>query len=145
MPVCSTAMRKTFGALAVASFVLIGAGCHRGPSLVGKWDADQGMSNVEFEFKPDNTYAMTSKVGQMTITAGGDYKLDGDKLTVTTKSFDAPGLPPALLAQAKKSPDFGKPRDMTLKFASDDQIDLSGIQMGAVAAGPQSVSLKRVK
>ncbi len=138
-------MRNTLSALALLSVVLLGAGCKKGPSLVGKWNAQEGAGNVDMEFKPDNTYTMATKAGQFGMTAKGDYKLAEGKLSLTTKDFDAPTLPPALVQKAKASPDFGKPKDLNIKFVSDDEISLSGLQAAGAPGQAHDLTLKRVK
>ena len=138
-------MRKTLCALALVSLALFGAGCNKGPSLVGKWSAPAGAGTVDFEFKGDDTFTMGTKMGQMGMTAKGAYKLTGDKLSLTIKDLDMPGLPPAVLAQAKSSPEFSKPQEVAVKFVSDDELSMSGVPGAGGKGAGQAITLKRAK
>lgn len=133
-------MRTPLLTLAILSAALLGVGCKKGPELAGKWNATAGGQTIEVEFKPDNTFTM----GSGPMKAKGDYKLAGEKLTLTTKDVEIPGLPPALVAKAKQMPDFGKPKDTTIKFVNDDEVSISGL--AATGAAPaQALTLTRVK
>lgn len=138
-------MRNTLCATALVALALLGAGCKKASPIVGKWNATESAGTVEMEFKPDNTFTLSSKAAQFGVTAKGDYKLDGEKLSLTTKDIDAPGLPPALLAKAKQSPDFSKPKDVTVKFTGDDEVSMSGLQANGAPGQEHALTLKRVK
>ena len=130
-------------ALALLALVLLGAGCKKASPLLGKWNASAGGGTVDLEFKPDGTFASTVKAGASGLTSSGDYALTGERLRMTTKDVQAPGLSPDLLAKLKADPTFGKPQEVAAKFASDDELSLSGFPGTGSSAG--AVTLKRVK
>ncbi|GEM_PF-4297579 len=143
-------MRKTLCATALVTVALLGAGCKKGPDIVGKWNAPSA-ANVEFDFKADKTFTMGLKLGTISINTKGDYALEGDTLTLTVKDIDAPGAPPQAVAAAKQNPNFGKPQTLKIKFASDDEISLTppsgtkGAASPTAIAGGGAMTLKRVK
>lgn len=129
---------------AATLIVLALVGCKKASPLVGKWNTQVGAGSLDFEFKPEGTFTIGTKFGQMAMTEKGEYKLDGESLTLTPKDVEAPGLPAAVLAKAKQDPSFGKAQEIKVKFTSDDEISLSGLPKAGGVAG-QSVTLKRVK
>lgn len=144
-------------ATALVGVALVGAGCKKSSPIVGKWNATQQGGTLDFEFKPDDTFTIAIKAGIINMTAKGDYKLNGDTLTLTMKDLDMPGLSPDMIAKAKSMPgsNFGKPQDLKVQFPSADELTLSGGSgaMGALASDASknqgakggAVSLKRVK
>ena len=130
-------------ATALVSIALIGAGCKKGPDIVGKWNAQAGGGSADFEFKSDNTFTLSAKVAQFQLTQKGDYKLDDKKLVLTTKDIEAPGLPASAIEMAKKSPKFSQPQSIDIKFDTDDQITLSGFP--GAPAGSKPLTLTRSK
>ena len=77
----------------LAFAVLFLAGCGFVPSeskLVGTWQADLPMRQaLVYRFETNHTYTMSfgDKSGEMQ----GTWKLDGNRLTITVKSFGAKG------------------------------------------------------
>ena len=134
-------MRTLLCAAALFSIALLGAGCKKASPLVGKWDASiqgpMGPANVGFEFTDANAFTMT--LGPVNVK--GDYKIEGEKLTLTVKDFEGQGVTAANKEAAKKAGGMDKPMDMTVKFVSDDEISLSG---GAGMPGG-GTTFKRVK
>ena len=139
-------MRKTLGALALVCIALLGAGCKKASPLVGKWSTSSGVTSLELEFKPENAYTMAIKVGGREFDLIGDYKLEGDSLTITPKDVNLPGLSAAQLAVAKTqvAGEMGKPTALVAKFPTDDQLSLtsSGASKGIIG---KSTLLTRVK
>lgn len=136
-------MRTVSCATALLSIILVGAGCKSGPSLVGKWTGAAGRAgNIDYDFKEDKTFAMTV----LGATVKGDYKLDGETLTITAKDLDIPGLDPKMAAQLKNNPQSGinKPQTLKLKFVSNDEVSLTGSNP-AMPSSSGSTTLKRVK
>lgn len=138
-------MRTLLCATALVSLALLGAGCKKGPSLEGKWNGTVGQATVDAEFNADKSFSFAMKAGALNITQKGEYKLDADKLTLTSKDIVMPGLSPALLEQAKKSPEFSKPKVVDIKFASDDEFSLSNFPGTSGAGATQGITFKRVK
>jgi uncharacterized protein (TIGR03066 family) len=74
-------------------------GCAK-PSLVGKWKGTQSVQSpmgnqqvdVSMEYKADGTFVQsaTTKVGN--IGAKGTYTVDGDKVTSSVSSIEAPPM-----------------------------------------------------
>lgn len=76
---------------------------------------------------PDGTAAMNAKVGPIQVTTSETYKLDGDKLTLTTKNVDVKGGQPGQADYIKKfaQSQIGKEQTNTVKFVGDDQASLT--------------------
>jgi len=83
-------------------------------------------------------------VALINITQKGDYKLEAEKLVLTTKDVEVPGLSPALLEKAKSNPEFSKPKSIDIKFNSADEVTLSNFP-GATGASAVTITLKRNK
>jgi hypothetical protein len=133
-------MRNTLCATALVAIALLGAGCKKEPSLVGKWTGTMQNQQAEFEFKADNTMTISSKQGPASVVFNGDYKAEGEKVTMTLKDVKMQGVPPAMESMAKNAlkPMLNKPETNTVKFASDDSVSITG-------TGNKTISLTRVK
>jgi hypothetical protein len=131
-------------ATALFSLALISTGCKKASPLVGKWSTSLNGATVNLNFKDDNTFAAEAKFGPNSMSQTGDYTIDGEKLSMTTKDFVAPNLPPELIAKAKSDPSFGKAQAINVKFVSDDEISLNGLPGGAASAN-HPITLQRVK
>jgi hypothetical protein len=87
----------SLGTLTVLSLTLLG--CSK-PSVVGKWQGSQsiqspmGNQNLNFttEYKADGTFSQSATVANMNVGAKGTYKVDGDKVTSTVTSVEAPPM-----------------------------------------------------
>ena len=129
--------------LPLAALLLLAcAGCKRGPSVVGKWEASANGGTLEVEFKEDGTFSWSTAIRGKTIAVRGDYKLDGDALALIRKEIDAPGMRPEDIARAKATPAFGEPLNVKVVTVSPDAISLTGLPK-AVSAG--AVTLKRAQ
>ncbi len=139
-------MRNTLCATALLTIALLGAGCKKASPLVGKWtgpvSANAAGGTATYEFKPEGGFSLATQQGPATITMTGDYKLDGENVTITMKDVQATGLPEqakAFLPMIKKSA-TAKPLKAKLKVVSNDEVSLEGIEGGKGAA-----TLTRVK
>jgi uncharacterized protein (TIGR03066 family) len=58
-----------------------------GERIVGTWEAVKGavQPGSTLEFTRDGRLKVTVTVGQRTIKADGTYRVEGDKLTITTR------------------------------------------------------------
>ena len=129
--------------LPLAALLLLAcAGCKRGPSVVGKWGATASGGTLEVEFKEDGNFAWSTTIRGKTIAVRGDYKLDGDTLSLTRKEIDAPGMRPEDVARAKATPAFSEPLRVKVVAVSADEISLAGLPK---AVSPGAVTLKRLK
>jgi hypothetical protein len=87
----------SLGALTALSITLLG--CSK-PSVIGKWQGTQtaqtpmGSQQINFttEYKADGTFNQSATVANMNIGAKGTYKVDGDKVTSSVTSVEAPEL-----------------------------------------------------
>ena len=133
-------MRTPLAALAI---LLALAGCRKGPDLVGRWNAVAGDKTIEVEFKPDGAYA----IGTSKMKAKGEYKLDGDRLTLTPKDVEMPGFPAGEMARVKAALARVPPTETRIRFTGDDAISISGLpgSKGPGKADAPAVDLKRVK
>lgn len=139
-------MRKTLGALVLVSVTLAGTGCKKASPLVGKWNVTQGQASTEVEFKPESAFTMAIKLGTIEFDLSGDYKLDGENLTLTLKDVNVPKLSATQQAQAKATfaSQMGRAQTMTAKFPTDDQLVLTSTGNGLGMLG-KSNTLTRVK
>jgi hypothetical protein len=137
-------MRTLLCATALLSIAFVSAGCKKGNSLEGKWNAQAGTIPIDFEFKADNTFTLGAKVMQYTLSQTGDYKLDGEKLTMTPKDINVSGLPAAALTTIKSQAKLGTAKTVDIKFVSEDEVTLSGAPTPG-GSDNQAVTLKRVK
>ena len=129
--------------LPLAALLLLAcAGCKRGPSVVGKWEANTSGGTLAVEFKEDGGFAWSTTIRGKTIAVTGDYKLDGDSLVLTRKEIDAPGMRPEDVTRAKATPTFGEPLTMKVVAVSADEISLAGLPK-SMSKG--AVTLKRAK
>jgi len=92
--------------------------------LVGTWEAQKGKGlppGTRIQFTKDGKVTITGKKDEKEIKIQGTYKLDGKKLSLTTKQNDEE-----------------RTRDITINKVSDDQLVLEG--------GPkkETITLKRV-
>lgn len=137
-------MRTLFCAAALLPIALLGAGCKSGPSLVGKWTGTMKGQTGTFDFTTDNKMSFGIKQGPADVTITGDYKVEGDTVTITMKDIDLKGLPPATADMVKKmakqqmSGVLNKPEKNKIAFTSDDQVTLSGSK-------GEAITLSRVK
>ena len=115
-----------FGALALF-FIASLAGCGGGNKLVGTWKGDMSGATATITFNADNTMVIEAS-NPMTpaqkIKMKSDYKLDGEKLTVTLKDVSLEGAKPEEQAQFKKffESQLNKSETSTIKFNSDTEV-----------------------
>lgn len=133
-------------ATALLSMALLGAGCKKGPTLVGKWNgtvsSPTGQSaTATYEFKPEGGFTQVIPQGPATMTITGDYRIEKDDLTIDLKDVQTQGVPKQYEATVKNvfKAMIAKPLKAKVKFVSDDEVSLStdGKKGGA--------TLKRVK
>jgi hypothetical protein len=125
--------RNATPALALVVLAVAIVGCKAAPSLVGKWSANLSGQNLEFEFKPDGTSLVSSLDGPIKLKATGTYKVEDDKIEMTTTKVDIPGAPPQILAAAKVQE--GQKKSGKITFTSNDDVQLT--------IENQNVALKR--
>jgi hypothetical protein len=130
----------SLGALTALSITLLG--CAK-PSVVGKWQGSQevkspmGNQQVNFttEYKADGTFVQSATVANMNIGAKGTYKVDGDKVTSSVTSVDAPDMIKKFV-----EPTMKKQINQTVSFKLEgDNLTFTGSGAG------QSMSMTRVK
>ena len=144
------AMRNMLCAAALLSIALVGAGCKKASPIVGKWTGGLGTQTGTFEFKPDNTMSISAKNMGMEMVFSGDYKLEGENLSITMKDVDIKGGDPKTTDMIKKlmKGQTGKEEKSTVKFVSDDEMSMTSSNAGGLtksATTPPAITLKRVK
>lgn len=83
--------------LSFVAFALLAAGCHPGPSVVGKWQTTLAGTPETVEFTSDSKMTATGELNQIipvTVTVVGTYTLDKDVFNIkatdiTAKPLDA--------------------------------------------------------
>lgn len=141
-------MRNTLCAVALLSIAFVGAGCKKGPSLVGKWTgAVQGPAaasgaTATYEFKDGGGFVLTTGQGQASVSISGDYTQDKENLTVNMKDIKLTGIPKQFEAMAKSQfkTMTSKPLKAKVTFVTDDSI--SFLAEGSKTA---ATTLTRVK
>jgi hypothetical protein len=130
----------SLGTFTALSLTLLG--CSK-PSVVGKWQGTQsvqspmGNQSLSFttEYKADGTFSQNATVANMNIGAKGTYKVDGDKVTSSVTSVDAPPMIKAMAEPALK-----KQINQTVSFKVEgDNLTFTG-------KGPsETLTMTRVK
>jgi hypothetical protein len=115
--------RNATPALALIVLAVAIVGCKAAPSLVGKWSAQLSGQNLEFEFKADGTSVVSSLEGPLKLKATGTYKVEEDKIEMTTTKVDIPGAPAPILAAAKVQE--GQKKVGKIVFTSNDDVQLT--------------------
>ena len=71
--------------VAVFALVLV-VGCGKSSPLVGKWNGDTNDGlNTTFTFEKGDKVSYENEFG---VKSEGTYKIDGDKVTISLKSWD---------------------------------------------------------
>jgi hypothetical protein len=102
-------MTKKIILSSLALGALILTGCAQ-PSVVGKWQGTQNIQSpvgnqslsVTTEYKADNTFNQSVSTPMGSISVKGTYKLEGDKMTSSLVSLDAPPMIKTLAEPALK-------------------------------------------
>jgi len=147
---------RTLSFLPLALVFVIGCAGAGAPSINGSWKgtggaiADAGGEATLTFSAPDKVDSVTS-INQggikMTITAGGTYTLEGDKMTTkfTTAKADLGDLPDAqkkvvesMLTEKALLDQLNSESAASLKWVFDDKIELTG-------PGGSTMTLDRVK
>jgi len=143
-PTVSAGARYTSGVkpvplLAATALVLAVVGCKAKDPLVGKWNGSTMGISTDYEFNEDGTMTSTAKVGPVSVTTKGTYKVEGEKFTMTLSSVGSSGAPADISAKinASTKDSINKPMTGTIKFPSEDKAEIT--------AGPIKLSLTKVK
>lgn len=143
-------MKTVLAVATLLAFGLMGSGCKRSPSIVGKWNGTiLGMAGT-FDFAADEkaTVSVTTAGGQINLL--GEYKVEKDEFTLNLTDVQTPGQDARGAGMVKQSlaGALNKPVTMQMAFVSPDEVSFTQKKpVGAKAAASTSgsMTLKRVK
>lgn len=142
-------MKANFRNFALALCAVAVVGCAKPDPLIGTWTGQIQTMEFTMNFKADKTYemGMSNAAQKVKITLNGDYKREGDKLTMTPRGVKTEGMPAELksMVEEQMKKDTGKSQTGTIKFKNDDEVEISGFGQGGSNAALNTATLKRKK
>lgn len=111
--------------------MLLLAGCGGGNKLVGTWEGSQNGMTATMTFKGDNTWSAEAAANPTNpaqkVVFSGDYKLEGDKCTMTMKDAKLEGASAQEQAQFKQfaAGQLNKSETSTLAWKSDNEVEVT--------------------
>jgi len=110
--------------LALLPIALLGGGCKKSPSLLGKWSVSVKEMTGTFEFQKDDKMVLAVTTPGGVINMLGECKLKGEEATLTFSDVQVPGQSDAngkLIKDALKN-ELNKPQIFRVIFVSDDEV-----------------------
>lgn len=121
---------QRFATWLVCLWVMLALGCSEGRSLVGEWGGSVTSEGTKVDmvvaFGSDGTMTMRQIAKDRSQTHRGAFRLEGDVLTFTAKSVEAPGLSQEQVGQIRaalaKDP---RPLKFQVRWEGSDTIVLT--------------------
>ena len=112
----------------IATLLLLVAlivGCGQKRSVVGTWNVTYASLPAVVNFKPDGTFTVDVKQGEMKANVSGTYTVEDDKLSIVGTDISTEGIPEAIASTVRESAKKSWNRTGTMKWKSDDEFQYS--------------------